>query len=133
MENPRDYMTAGEKVSAKIVNIDNGRISLSLKALREDPWEKIEESLKVGQTIEGEIAKITNYGLLVKVNDQIMGLVPANELNSKKDWSPKTGEKTSVAIVSIEPKEHKMLLTIQGNKDIMGENLEEKNEETKKE
>ncbi|MBI2057879.1 MAG: S1 RNA-binding domain-containing protein [Candidatus Yanofskybacteria bacterium] len=133
VENPRDYMTTGEKISAKIVNIDNGRISLSLKALREDPWEKIEESLKVGQTVEGEIAKITNYGLLIKVNDQIMGLVPANELNNKKDWSPKTGEKISVAIVSIEPKEHKMLLTIQGNKDIIGENVEEKNEETKKE
>ncbi|MBI2676679.1 MAG: S1 RNA-binding domain-containing protein [Candidatus Yanofskybacteria bacterium] len=129
VENPRDYMTTGEKISAKIVNIDNGRISLSLKALREDPWEKIEESLKVGQTVEGEIAKITNYGLLIKINDQIIGLVPANELANKKDWSPKTGEKISVAIVSIEPKDHKMLLTIQGNKDIIGENVEEKNAE----
>ena len=37
-------------------------------------------------------------------------IINSNELNSKKDWSPKTGEKISVAIVSIEPKEHKMTL-----------------------
>ncbi len=113
VENPRDYMKVDDKINAKIVSIDNDRISLSLKALKEDPWEKVEEQFKVGQTVEGEIVRVTSYGLLVKVNDQIMGLIPATEVGNKKDWSPKTGEKVNVAIVSIEPKEHKMLLTTQ--------------------
>ena len=122
IDNPRDYLTIGQTISAKIINIENGRISLSLKALKADPWENIEEKFKVGQTVEGELVKITNYGLLVKITDEIMGLIPSSELSNRKDWEPKTlpdgrqvGEKISVAIVSVDPKEHKMLLTIQSS------------------
>ena len=113
IDNPRDYLTAGQTISAKIINIENDRISLSLKALKADPWENIEEKFKVGQTLEGQLVKVTNYGLLVKVSEDIMGLIPSLELNNRKDWQPQIGEKISVAIVSIDPKEHKMLLTIQ--------------------
>ena len=56
---------------------------------------------------------MTNYGLLIKVSEQIVGLIPAAELSGKKDRFPKIGDKISVAIVNIEPKEHKMLLTLQ--------------------
>lgn len=126
IDNPRDHLTIGQNISAKIINIENDRISLSLKALKTDPWENIEEKFKVGQTLEGELVKITNYGLLVKITEEIMGLIPSSELNNK-NWSrsqsdrgsstesgePKMGEKINVAIVSIDSKEHKMLLTIQ--------------------
>ena len=113
INNPRDYLAVGQTISAKIINIENDRISLSLKALKTDPWENIEEKFKVGQTLTGELVKITNYGLLVKVSEDIMGLIPSSELNGRKDWQPTAGEKITVAIVSIDPKEHKMLLTIQ--------------------
>lgn len=113
IDNPRDYLTIGQNISTKIINIENDRISLSLKVLKADPWENIEEKFKVGQTLEGELVKITNYGLLVKVSDDIMGLIPASELSNRKEWQPQPGERMSVAIVSIDPKEHKMLLTIQ--------------------
>ena len=127
IDNPRDYLKVGDVARAKIISTENGRVSLSLKALKEDPWEKVEEQFKVGQTTEGEVARVTNYGLLVKISEQIVGLIPAAELSGKKDWFPKIGDKISVAIVNIEPKEHKMLLTL--NRQIE----EEKNEETKKE
>ncbi len=113
IDNPRDYLAAGQTISAKIINIENDRISLSLKALKADPWENIEEKFKVGQTFEGEVVKITNYGLLVKMSEDIMGLIPASELSNRQEWQAQVGEKVSVAIVSIDPKEHKMLLTIQ--------------------
>ena len=115
VENPRDYLTIGQKVTAKIIGLDGNRVSLSLKALQPDPWENIEERFKVGQTLTGEIVKITNYGLLLKITEQIMGLVPATELRDRKDWQPKPGESVAVAIVSIDPKEHKMLLTLQAS------------------
>ncbi len=120
IDNPRDYLAIGQTISAKIINIENDRISLSLKALKTDPWENIEEKFKVGQTLEGTVVKITNYGLLVKVSEEIMGLIPASELNNHQGPPPPnrtnvTGEKISVAIVSIDAKEHKMLLTIQNS------------------
>src|SRR3989344_3842234 len=113
IDNPRDYLTIGQNISAKIINMENDRISLSLKALKTDPWENIEEKFKVGQTLEGEIAKVTNYGLLVKVSDEIIGLIPSSELSNRQEHQPQIGEKIDIAIVSIDPKEHKMLLTIQ--------------------
>lgn len=135
VENPRDYLKVSEEVSAKIISIDAGKVSLSLKALRPDPWEKIEEKLTVGQTIEGEVAKVTAYGLLVKinpvksgragtpkakfdgVNNEVMGLVPNSELAGKKETRFKPGDPLTVAIVSIDSKEHKMMLTLQGEKE----------------
>lgn len=115
IDNPRDYLTVGQTISAKIVNIENDRVSLSLKALKADPWEKIGESFQVGQTVTGEIVKITNYGLLIKVSEEIMGLIPISELNGHQKQPGQIGEKINVAIVMIEPKEHKMLLTIQSS------------------
>src|SRR3989344_6722756 len=141
IDNPRNHLATGQNISAKIINIENGRISLSLKALKTDPWENIEEKFKVGQTVEGELVKITNYGLLIKITDEIMGLIPSSELINRKEWErpsgergsaehnsanvgsaeasrpnvPQVGEKITVAIVSIDAKEHKMLLTIQAS------------------
>lgn len=114
VDNPRDYLKVGEEISVQIIGIDGGKISLSLKSLRPDPWEKVEEKLAVGQTVEGEVAKITSYGLLIKVNEEIMGLVPHSEIVGKKDWPFRTGDKLKVAIVNIDAKEHKMILTLQG-------------------
>jgi len=117
IENPRDFLQAGQIVKAKIVNIEGNKVSLSLKALKPDPWEKIEEKYTVGQTINGDIAKITNYGVLVQLGEEIYGLVPVSEFGDKKPGeSLKIGDKLNVAIVSIDPKEHKLLLTLQEEK-----------------
>ena len=117
IENPRDFLQAGQIVKAKIVDIEGNKVSLSLKALKPDPWEKIEEKYTVGQTINGDVAKITNYGALIRLDEEIYGLVPMSEFGEKKpDDSLKAGDKLNVAIVSIDPKEHKLLLTLQENK-----------------
>jgi small subunit ribosomal protein S1 len=114
IENPRDFLQAGQTVKAKIIDIDGNKISLSLKALKPDPWEKIEEKYAVGQTVNGDVAKITNYGALVQLDEGIYGLVPASEFGDKKPGDfLKVGDKLNVAIVSIDIKEHKMLLTLQ--------------------
>jgi small subunit ribosomal protein S1 len=117
IENPRDFLQAGQIVKAKIVNIEGNKVSLSLKALKPDPWEKIEEKYTVGQIINGDIAKITNYGVLVRLDEEIYGLVSVSEFGEKKPGeSLKIGDKLNVAIVSIDPKEHKLLLTLQEEK-----------------
>ena len=114
VENPRDYLQTGQKVQAKIIGIDNNKVSLSLKALKPNPWEKIEEKYQVGQTLDGEIVKINNYGVAVKLDDEISGFLPVSEFGDGK--IPDTlqlDDKLNVAIVSIDVKEHKILLTLQ--------------------
>jgi small subunit ribosomal protein S1 len=114
IDNPRDFLQTGQQVKAKIISIDGSRVSLSLKALKPDPWEKIEEKYNVGQTISGEVVKITNFGVSVRLDEEISGFIPAPELGEAKPAdSIKLGDKLDAAIVSIDPKEHKMVLTLQ--------------------
>ncbi len=113
IDNPRDVLASGQIVSAKITSIDGGKVSLSLKALKDDPWEKALEKYSVGQSVTGKIVKITNYGALVSLDDQITGLISLTEFDNKKPSEVvKVGDHIVVAIVSLDPKEHKMLLTI---------------------
>ncbi len=112
-ENPRDYLKVGQTVEAKIISIDNSKISLSLKALKQDPWDNIEDKFTVGQTISSEVIKTSAYGVLVRLTDEISGLIPTSELGDKKpsDFA-NAGDTINVSIVSISPKDHKMLLTL---------------------
>lgn len=114
IDNPRDILSRDQVITAKIIALEGGKISLSLKALKPDPWEKANERYAVGQTHTGKIVKITNYGALVSLDDEITGLVPLSEFGTKKPSEVLTvGTMTSAAIVSLDPKEHKMLLTLQ--------------------
>jgi len=125
IENPRDFLQVGQIVKAKIIDIDGNKISLSLKALKPNPWEKIEEKYTVGQTLNGEVAKITNYGALVQLNGEIYGLVPALEFGDKKPSDfLKVGDKINVAIVSIDAKEHRIILTLQKDEEKQEKNVE---------
>lgn len=114
IDNPRDILASGQKVSAKIISIEGGKVSLSLKALKPDPWEKVSDKYQVGQSLSGKVVKITNYGALISLDEEIAGLVPLAEFENKKPSEVlKLGDEQKVAIVSLDPKEHKMLLTLQ--------------------
>jgi small subunit ribosomal protein S1 len=114
VENPRDLLKQGEIVKAKIIAIEGSKVSLSLKALKPNPWEGVEQKYSAGQTITGEILKITNYGVIVKLDEELNGMIPISEFGEKKPPdSLKLGENINVAIVSIDVKDHKIFLTLQ--------------------
>ena len=115
VENPRDFLKTGETVKAKIIGIDGGKVSLSLKALKPNPWEKVEEKYSVGQTIEGEVIKTTSYGVLVKLDEYFNGFLPASEFGETKPTADtlKPGDKIRVAIVSIDQQGYKITLTLE--------------------
>ena len=77
--------------------------------------------MKVGQTIEGEALKITNYGVLVKLDENFNGFLPLSEfgLTGQGDTKPadilKVGDKIQVAIVSIDTRDYRIMLTLQKN------------------
>ena len=85
-----------------------------LKQLKEDPWRKIEEKYQVGQKVEGKIMRIKNTGAFVELSGDIIGLLPASEFENKgTEDTLKVGETYQMAIVSIEPEEHKLILTLE--------------------
>ena len=114
VENPRDFLQTGQKIKAKVISIENGKISLSLKALKPNPWEGVENKYKVGQTIEGGVLKITNYGVLVRLDENFNGFLPLSEFGESTPANAlQSGDKIRVAIVSIDARDYKIMLTLQ--------------------
>ncbi|MDP3954648.1 MAG: S1 RNA-binding domain-containing protein [bacterium] len=113
VDDPRDYLKKGQEIKAKIISIEGTKISLSLKALKPDPWQSLENKYQVGQTLDATITKVNNYGALAALDEEIIGLIPLSEFAGKKPQDVvQPGDKVSIAIVSIEPQDHKMLLTL---------------------
>lgn len=112
IEDPRDVLHPGDTVHAKIISLDGGRVSLSLKALKDDPWLKVDEQFQVGQKVTGNVVKIRPNGVFVQLTEDIIGLVPATELEGKNPADVLAVGSTHVfAVVTIDAKDHKLILT----------------------
>ena len=85
VKKPSDLVTIGQKIKIKITKIDEktNRVSASVKALTEDPFENIEKKYKVGEIYEGIVTKMMDYGCFVKIEDGVEGLIH----NSELDWT----------------------------------------------
>ena len=98
VKKPSDLVTIGQKIKVKITKIDNktNRVSASVKALTEDPYDNIEKKYKLGEIYEGIVTKIMDYGCFVKIEDGIEGLVH----NSELDWSNRNVKPSKILSVS---------------------------------
>ena len=98
VKKPADLVTLGQKLKVKITKIDKetNRVSASVKALTEDPYDNIEKKYKVGEIYEGVVTKIMDYGCFVKIEDGIEGLIHTSEL----DWANRNIRPNKVLSVS---------------------------------
>ncbi len=98
VKKPSDLVTIGQKIKVKITKIDEktNRVSASVKALTEDPYENIEKKYKIGEIYEGIVTKIMDYGCFVKIEDGIEGLIH----NSELDWTNRNVKPNKILSVS---------------------------------
>tara|TARA_Y100000992_G_scaffold254720_1_gene187718 strand:- start:72 stop:1790 length:1719 start_codon:yes stop_codon:yes gene_type:complete len=98
VKKPSDLVSIGDTMKVKITKIDEktNRVSASVKALTEDPYEKIEKKYKVGEIYEGVVTKIMDYGCFVKIEEGIEGLIH----NSELDWTNRNIKPSKVLSVS---------------------------------
>ena len=98
VKKPSDLVTIGQKIKVKITKIDEktNRVSASVKALTEDPYENIEKKYKVGEFYNGTVTKIMDYGCFVKIEDGIEGLIH----NSELDWTNRNVKPSKILSVS---------------------------------
>ena len=98
VKKPSDLVNIGQKLKVKITKIDEktNRVSASIKALTEDPYENIEKNYKIGEIYEGEVTKIMDYGCFVKIEEGIEGLIH----NSELDWTNRNVKPSKVLSVS---------------------------------
>lgn len=113
VENIEDILKVGDEIEAKIISIDNSKISLSLKQLQENPWKIIEKKYKVGNFVEGKISKIKPYGFLVEIEKNVYGLAHLSEIPEKIiKKGVKTGDIFLFKIISLEPEDHRLGLSL---------------------
>ncbi len=112
IDDPSKVLKVGQRVKAKIIAINEGKVFLSLKALKEDPWKDIDKKLKKGDTLEGKVVKIKPYGAFIEIKPGIYGLCHISEFGSieKLEEVLKEGKKYKFRISSLLPETHKMTL-----------------------
>ena len=112
IENPSEVFKVGDKVKAKIIEISRDRVSLSTRALKENPWSKVEEKYQTGQTVKGTVTKFNPFGAFVQLDKSIQGLAHISEFGTeqKMEETLEIGKKYDFKIISVKPSEYRMAL-----------------------
>lgn len=113
VEDPRTMFKLGDKVRAKIIEVKDGKISLSIKALKENPWNEFDGNLKKGDIIKGVVIKFNKHGALVSIKEGVAGLVHNSNFGSESKLREalELGKTYNFQITLFEPKEQRMTLT----------------------
>ncbi|MBU1177167.1 MAG: S1 RNA-binding domain-containing protein [Patescibacteria group bacterium] len=115
IDHPNQVIKEKDKVKAQIIDIRNGQVSLSIKALKKDPWEKIKKDFKNEQTVKGKVIKFNPSGAFVEIKKEIYGMIHLSEFskqNKEMENVLKIGESYNFEIISFIPEAHKMILGI---------------------
>ena len=122
--NLTELYKVGDKIKVLIVSTDENRVSLSVKRLQNDPWRTAAKKYKISDTMNGEVTKITDYGLFVRIDNEIDGLVHLSEMMAEKaekieDISEKfeIGKKYNFRIISFDPDAHRLGLSLKSEEE----------------
>jgi small subunit ribosomal protein S1 len=113
VENPKTMFKIGEKIPVKIIEIKDDKISLSIKALKDNPWKDAATKYKKDDLVEGVIIKYNKHGALASIEEGVAGLVHISEFGSEEKLREKLemGKTYSFKITLFDPKEQKMALS----------------------
>lgn len=113
VEDPKTLFKIGDKVKVKIIEIKEGKISLSIKALKENPWKEAANRYKKDSVVKGVIIKFNKHGALASIEEGIAGLVHISEFGSEEKLRStlELGKTYTFKISLFDPKEQKMALS----------------------
>lgn len=119
VRNPAKLLNIGDSVEAVVsdVNVANRRISLSLKALEENPWNTIDQRYPVGATISGKVRNLTDFGAFVEVEDGIDGLIHISDMSwNRRLKHPsevlKKGDVVTARVTSVDGENQRLSLSV---------------------
>ncbi len=117
--NPEKYYKEGDEVHVKAIAYDEEkrRLSLSIKATIEDPWEEIQDKLKPGYAIKVVVSNIEKYGVFVDIGNDIEGFLHVSEISWDKNVSHPShylsvGQEIDVKIIDIDPKNRRLRVSL---------------------
>ncbi|MBC95721.1 30S ribosomal protein S1 [bacterium] len=118
VSHPSDVVTIGDEVDVEVleVDLDRERISLSLKATQQDPWQEFAETHRVGELVYGRVTKLVPFGSFIQVGDNIEGLVHISEMSNHHVDLPEQvvtpGEELWVKIIDVDLEKRRISLSV---------------------
>src|ERR1700748_3642872 len=119
MKHPSKLVTIGDEIECVVLNVNSNerRISLGLKQLESNPWERLHEKYPIGSTVEGRVRNLTDFGAFIESEDGVDGLVHVSNLSwTKRVKHPsevlKKGEKVKAIVLGIEPDNRRLSLGV---------------------
>jgi len=118
IDNPKEILKIDDAVKAKIMEIKDGKIYLSLKALKKDPWEDAEKYFKEGDEVEGIVYIYNQFGAIVNLPHNLQGIIKITNFGNISEIKRqiKQGEKYSFIIETIKPQERRIFLRLKMTK-----------------
>ena len=137
IDHPKEVVGVGDMIKAQVVEIKDGRVSLSLKALQPNPWDKVGEKFSEGSVIDGVVYKLNPFGAFVKLDENITGLIHVSEFGSVEDLKNELepGKTYPFLIENIKAEEKRVILKLTGDlkKKMKGSSLQKEPQEQNKE
>lgn len=118
---PSEVVTEGDVVKVMVLKVDAGekKLSLGLKQVKPDPWENVLEKFSVGSVVDGKISRFVPFGIFVKLDDELEGLVHSSEVADKgakqdalQEKKFKAGDSVMVKILDIKKEDRRISLSI---------------------
>jgi small subunit ribosomal protein S1 len=115
---PADTLERGQDIRVYILEVDKdgGRIALSVKRLRPDPWETVQERYRIGETVEGVITNVVDFGAFACIEEGLEGLIHVSELAEGHFLHPRNvvneGQRVRARILSIDGNARRLGLTL---------------------
>ena len=117
VNHPSEILKKGQKLDAVVLNIDaeNKKLALGLKQATADPWPQLAEKYIAGSALEGNITKVTNFGLFVEMEKDVEGLVHISEIEQNianaLERNFKVGDKIKVRVIKVDMQQHRIALS----------------------
>lgn len=116
VEDPSTYVKIGEEIDVQIIGIEDDRLSLSMKKLKDDPWVELVKKIKIGDKVKGEVTRLMPFGAFVKILGNIEALVHISELSNDRISDPsevvEVGNSYDFKVLFIDIDNHRLALTL---------------------
>ena len=118
INHPQEILKIGDEIDVKVLKFDveKNRVSLGMKQLTDDPWEKVEGNIELDAIYESKVVNIADYGVFVDLGDNIEGLIRTSELDwTNKNISPRKvlnlGDKINVKVIEVDEEKRRLSLS----------------------
>jgi small subunit ribosomal protein S1 len=118
VKHPSELFKKGDIVEAKVlgINVENERFSLGVKQMTTDPWKIIAERYPVGSKVKGQVTSVPDFGVFVRIEEGVEGLVHVSQLSSERVDKPsslfKPGDEIEAEVINLDPNERKIGLSV---------------------